>query len=128
MKKIDKLNHDIYRFSFVLRTRNPFENALLEKLNGLIKSGCTQKDAIMTLMCTNVLNNVTLDAPALKSVQSSKKEILKKESINKEISPNQQPKTGYEQKQVNNETIKNSSDDMQKKLQVILEGVNKYKE
>ncbi len=123
MKKIDKFSNDddAYKFSFILRTRNPFENILLEKLNDLIKSGCTQKDAIMTLMCTNVINNVMLDTPALKNVQSSKEAVIKKE-FNKEISLNQQAK------QINNETTKELSNNTQKKLQDILEGVRKYKE
>lgn len=81
----------------------------------------TQKNAIMTLMCTNILNNVMLDAFALKSVQSPEEDVLKKESINKEISRNQQLK------QINNEITKKLSDNMQKKLQYILKKVNKYK-
>jgi len=119
MKKIDKFSNDddAYKFSFILRTTNPFEKMILDQLKDLIKDGCTQKEAIMKLMCANVINHTVLAAPELKSVQASKAEVIKKESINREISPNQHSKAKYEQKPVNKETIKNSSDDKQKKLQ-----------
>ncbi len=130
MKKIDKFSNDddAYKFSFILRTTNPFEKMILDQLKDLIKDGCTQKEAIMKLMCANVINHTVLAAPELKSVQASKAEVIKKELINREISLNQPTKAGYEQNQANNETTKKSSDDTQKKLQAILEGVNKYRE
>ncbi len=128
MKKIDKFSNDddAYKFSFILRTTNPFEKMILDQLKDLIKDGCTQKEAIMKLMCANVINHTVLAAPELKSVQASKAEVIKKESINREISPNQHSKAKYEQKPVNKETIKNSSDDKQKKLQAMLEEMRKY--
>ena len=128
MKKIDKFSNDedSYKFSFILRTTNPFEKMILDQLKDLIKDGCTQKEAIMKLMCANVINHTVLAAPELKSVQASKAEVIKKESINREISPNQHSKAKYEQKPVNKETIKNSSDDKQKKLQAMLEEMRKY--
>lgn len=125
MKKIDKFSNDedSYKFSFILRTTNPFEKMILEQLKDLIKDGYTQKEAIMNLMCANVINHTALATPALKSVQASKAEVIKKESINKEINPNQHPKAGDEQNQVNNETTKKLSDD--EKLQAIFKRMYK---
>ena len=44
MKKIDKFSNDddAYKFSFILRTTNPFEKMILDQLKDLIKDGCTQ--------------------------------------------------------------------------------------
>ena len=48
---------------FILRTTNPFEKMILDQLKDLIKDGCTQKEAIMKLMCANVINHAVLAAP-----------------------------------------------------------------
>lgn len=73
MKKIDKFSkdNDVYTFSFILRKKNPLERVILEQLNSLIKDGYTQKDAIMTLMSVNMINNdsAILNASS-KNVQS----------------------------------------------------------
>lgn len=154
MNKINKLDgNGVYNFSFSLKVTNPFEKAMLDRLNELIESGCSKKEAIMTLMAKSVIDNFNLDAPIPESVQFQKEQIIKDkviidrnieipekveitennqiEFIDEEISQNQHQQLKIvenEQKQVNNEKAKRLSDDKQKKLQAILEGVYKYRE
>jgi len=75
MKKRDKFsdNNSMYAFSFILRRTNPLEKVILDKLSALIESGCTQKDAIMTLMSMSIINSSLLDAALLEDVESKKK-------------------------------------------------------
>jgi len=75
MKKRDKFsdNNSVYAFSFILRKTNPLEKVILDKLSALIESGCTQKDAIMTLMSMSIIDSSLLDAVLLEDVQSKKK-------------------------------------------------------
>lgn len=151
MNKINKSDSNgVYNFSFSLKTTNPFEKAVLDRLNELIENGCSKKEAIMTLMAKSVMDNFNLDAPACESVQFRKEQVIKDkaiadeniimaekvevtegnqiEFIDEEISQYQQLKiVENEPKQVNDEITK-KFDDKQKKLQAILEGVYKYRE
>lgn len=152
MSKINKSgSNSVYNFSFSLKVTNPFEKAMLDKLNELIENGCSKKEAIMTLMAKNVMDNFNLDASISESVHFQKEQVVKDkiimgrniempeeveviednqiEFINKKMNQNQQVKiVESEQKQANNETTKKLSDDKKKKLQAILEGVYKYRE
>ncbi len=153
MNKINKSDSNgVYNFSFSLKTTNPFEKAVLDRLNELIENGCSKKEAIMTLMAKSVMDNFNLDAPACETVQFREEQVIKDKAIadeniimaeevevtegnqieftNEEISQNQHQQLKIvenEQKQVNDETTK-KFDDKQKKLQAILEGVYKYRE
>ncbi len=155
MSKINKSDSNgVYTFSFSLKVTNPFEKAVLNKLNELIQNGCSKKEAIMTLMAKSVIDNFNLDAPISESVQFQEGQVLKEVNTNKNIamsekmevtkdnqmefaadeevsqkSQNQQVKiVEREQNQANNETTKKSSDSTQEKLQAILKGVYQYRE
>lgn len=154
MNKINKLDgNGVYTFSFSLKVTNPFEKAVLDRLNELIQNGCSKKEAIMTLMAKSVIDNFNLDAPISESVQFQKEQVIKdkvntdkniamsekiKVTENNQIefaadekvsqkSQNQQVKiVESEQEQVNNEATKKLSDDKQKKIQALLKGVYEY--
>ncbi len=155
MSKINKSDSNgVYTFSFSLKVTNPFEKAVLNKLNELIQNGCSKKEAIMTLMAKSVIDNFNLDAPISESVQFQEGQVLKEVNTDKNIamsekmevtkdnqmefaadeevsqkSQNQQVKiVEREQNQANNETTKKSSDSTQEKLQAILKGVYQYRE
>lgn len=135
MKKIDKFNNHTttYTFSFMLRTQNPFEKMILDRLNHLIDSGCTQKDAIITLMAKSVIDNVNSDASVCKSVQSNmdiNKTDRKIQDTNKEIKYNQQSQLHQKnpvnepEKKLNN-TDKYNTPETESKLQGLLQGMYK---
>ncbi len=155
MSKINKSDSNgVYTFSFSLKVTNPFEKAVLDRLNELIQNGCSKKEAIMTLMAKSVIDNFNLDAPISESVQFQEGQVLKEVNTDKNIamsekmevtkdnqmefaadeevsqkSQNQQVKiVEREQNQANNETTKKSSDSTQEKLQAILKGVYQYRE
>ncbi len=155
MSKINKSDSNgVYTFSFSLKVTNPFEKAVLDRLNELIQNGCSKKEAIMTLMAKSVIDNFNLDAPISESVQFQKGKVLKEVNtdtniamskkmevtkdnqmefaVNEEVSQksqNQQVKiVEREQNQANNETTEKSSDSTQEKLQAILKGVYQYRE
>lgn len=154
MSKINKSDSNgVYTFSFSLKVTNPFEKAVLDRLNKLIQNGCSKKEAIMTLMAKSVIDNFNLDAPIPESVQFQEGQVLKEVNTDKNIaksekvevtkdnqiefadeevsqkSQNQQVKiVEREQNQANNETTKKSSDSTQEKLQAILKGVYQYRE
>ncbi len=154
MSKINKSDSNgVYTFSFSLKVTNPFEKAVLDRLNELIQNGCSKKEAIMTLMAKSVIDNFNLDAPIPESVQFQEGQVLKEVNTDKNIaksekvevtkdnqiefadeevsqkSQNQQAKVvEHEQEQANNETTKKLSDSTQEKLQTILKGVYKYRE
>lgn len=155
MSKINKSDSNgVYTFSFSLKVTNPFEKAVLNKLNELIQNGCSKKEAIMTLMAKSVIDNFNLDAPISESVQFQEGQVLKEVNTDKNIamsekmevtkdnqmefaadeevsqkSQNQQVKiVEREQNQANNETTKKLSDSKQEKLQAILKGVYQYRE
>lgn len=155
MSKINKSDSNgVYTFSFSLKVTNPFEKAVLDRLNELIRNGCSKKEAIMTLMAKSVIDNFNLDAPISESVQFQEGQVLKEVNTDKNIamsekmevtkdnqmefaadeevsqkSQNQQVKiVEREQNQANNETTKKSSDSTQEKLQAILKGVYQYRE
>ncbi len=154
MSKINKSDSNgVYTFSFSLKVTNPFEKAVLDRLNKLIQNGCSKKEAIMTLMAKSVIDNFNLDAPIPESVQFQEGQVLKEVNTDKNIaksekvevtkdnqiefadeevsqkSQNQQAKVvEHEQEQANNETTKKLSDSTQEKLQTILKGVYKYRE
>lgn len=155
MSKINKSDSNgVYTFSFSLKVTNPFEKAVLDRLNELIQNGCSKKEAIMTLMAKSVIDNFNLDAPIPESVQFQEGQVLKEVNTDKNIamsekmevtkdnqmefaadeevsqkSQNQQVKiVEREQNQANNETTKKSSDSTQEKLQAILKGVYQYRE
>ena len=155
MSKINKSDSNgVYTFSFSLKVTNPFEKAVLDRLNELIQNGCSKKEAIMTLMAKSVIDNFNLDAPISESVQFQKGKVLKEVNTdtniamskkmevtkdnqmefaaNEEVSQksqNQQVKiVEREQNQANNETTKKLSDSKQEKLQAILKGVYQYRE
>lgn len=155
MSKINKSDSNgVYTFSFSLKVTNPFEKAVLDRLNELIRNGCSKKEAIMTLMAKSVIDNFNLDAPISESVQFQKGKVLKEVNTDKNIamsekmevikdnqmefaaneevsqkSQNQQVKiVEREQNQANNETTEKSSDSTQEKLQAILKGVYQYRE
>ncbi len=155
MSKINKSDSNgVYTFSFSLKVTNPFEKAVLDRLNKLIQNGCSKKEAIMTLMAKSVIDNFNLDAPISESVQFQEGQVLKEVNTDKNIamsekmevtkdnqmefaadeevsqkSQNQQVKiVEREQNQANNETTKKSSDSTQEKLQAILKGVYQYRE
>ena len=154
MSKINKSDSNgVYTFSFSLKVTNPFEKAVLDRLNELIQNGCSKKEAIMTLMAKSVIDNFNLDAPISESVQFQEGQVLKEVNTDKNIaksekvevtkdnqiefadeevsqkSQNQQAKVvEHEQEQANNETTKKLSDSTQEKLQTILKGVYKYRE
>ena len=148
MSKINKSDSNgVYTFSFSLKVTNPFEKAVLDRLNELIQNGCSKKEAIMTLMAKSVIDNFNLDAPISESVQFQKGKVLKEVNTdtniamskkmevtkdnqmefaaNEEVSQksqNQQAKViEHEQGQVNNEKTKNFNDEQEKekKLQDI---------
>ena len=155
MSKINKSDSNgVYTFSFSLKVTNPFDKAVLDRLNELIQNGCSKKEAIMTLMAKSVIDNFNLDAPISESVQFQEGQVLKEVNTDKNIamsekmevtkdnqmefaaneevsqkSQNQQVKiVEREQNQANNETTKKSSDSTQEKLQAILKGVYQYRE
>lgn len=155
MSKINKSDSNgVYTFSFSLKVTNPFEKAVLDRLNELIQNGCSKKEAIMTLMAKSVIDNFNLDAPISESVQFQEGQVLKEVNTDKNIamsekmevtkdnqmefaadeevsqkSQNQQVKiVEREQNQANNETTKKLSDSKQEKLQAILKGVYQYRE
>lgn len=155
MSKINKSDSNgVYTFSFSLKVTNPFEKAVLDRLNELIRNGCSKKEAIMTLMAKSVIDNFNLDAPISESVQFQEGQVLKEVNTDKNIamsekmevtkdnqmefaadeevsqkSQNQQVKiVEREQNQANNETTKKSSDSTQEKLQAILKRVYQYRE
>ncbi len=155
MSKINKSDSNgVYTFSFSLKVTNPFEKAVLDRLNELIQNGCSKKEAIMTLMAKSVIDNFNLDAPISESVQFQEGQVLKEVNTDKNIamsekmevtkdnqmefaaneevsqkSQNQQVKiVEREQNQANNETTEKSSDSTQEKLQAILKGVYQYRE
>ena len=148
MSKINKSDSNgVYTFSFSLKVTNPFEKAVLDRLNELIQNGCSKKEAIMTLMAKSVIDNFNLDAPISESVQFQEGQVLKEVNTDKNIamsekmevtkdnqmefaaneevsqkSQNQQAKViEHEQGQVNNEKTKNFNDEQEKekKLQDI---------
>ena len=153
MNKINKSDSNgVYNFSFSLKTTNPFERAVVDRLKELIENGCSKKEAIMTLMAKSVMDNFNLDAPACESVQFREEQAIKDKAIadenitmaekvevtegnqieftDEKISQNKHQQLKIvenEPKQVNDETTK-KFDDKQKKLQAILEGVYKYRE
>ena len=155
MNKINKSDSNgVYNFSFSLKTTNPFERAVVDRLKELIENGCSKKEAIMTLMAKSVIDNFNLDAPISESVQFQEGQVLKEVNTDKNIamsekmevtkdnqmefaadeevsqkSQNQQVKiVEREQNQANNETTKKSSDSTQEKLQAILKGGYQYRE
>lgn len=154
MSKINKSDSNgVYTFSFSLKITNPFEKAVLDKLNELIQNGCSKKEAIMTLMAKSVMDNFNLDALIPKSVQFQEGQVLKEVNTDKNIaisekmevtkdnqiefaadeevsqkSQNQQAKVvEHEQGQVNNETTKKISNEQEKekRLQAIIKGMYK---
>ncbi len=152
MSKINKSDSNgVYTFSFSLKITNPFEKAVLDRLNELIRSGCSKKEAIMTLMAKSVIDNFNLDAPIPESVQFQEGQVLKEVNTDKNItmsknievtkdnqiefaaaeevsqkSQNQQAKVvEHEQGQVNSETTKNFNDEQEKRLQAIIKGMYK---
>ena len=155
MSKINKSDSNgVYTFSFSLKVTNPFEKAVLDRLNELIQNGCSKKESIITLMAKSLIYNFNLDAPISESVQFQKGKVLKEVNtdtniamskkmevtkdnqmefaVNEEVSQksqNQQVKiVEREQNQANNETTEKSSDSTQEKLQAILKGVYQYRE
>ncbi len=153
MNKINKSDSNgVYNFSFSLKTTNPFERAVVDRLKELIENGCSKKEAIMTLMAKSVMDNFNLDAPACESVQFREEQAIEDKAIadenitmaekvevtesnqieftHKEVSSksqNQQIKiVESEQEQVNNEATKKLSDDKQRKIQALLKGVYEY--
>lgn len=151
MSKINKSDSNgVYTFSFSLKITNPFEKAVLDRLNELIQNGCSKKEAIMTLMAKSVIDNFNLDAPISESVQFQEGQVLKEVNTDKNIamsekmevtkdnqiefaadeevsqkSQNQQAKVvEHEQEQVNSETTKKISE-QEKKLQDIFKRMYK---
>lgn len=154
MSKINKSDSNgVYTFSFSLKVTNPFEKAVLDRLNELIQNGCSKKEAIMTLMAKSVIDNFNLDAPISESVQFQEGQVVKEVNTDKNIamsekmevtkdnqiefaadeevsqkSQNQQAKVvEHEQGQVNNETTKKISNEQEKekRLQAIIKGMYK---
>ena len=86
MSKINKSDSNgVYTFSFSLKVTNPFEKAVLDRLNELIRNGCSKKEAIMTLMAKSVIDNFNLDAPISESVQFQEGQVLKEVNTDKNI-------------------------------------------